>query len=66
MDEINLGDEVSLKKTMAYDTVWTVMFIEGDKLYCSFHGDNEGDVYESIFVHKNLVEKIAQPKLNSK
>ena len=54
MNEIKLGDKVLLKDTIEYDTIWTVLFIEGNKLYCTMCEEGTEN-YRSIVVHNELV-----------
>lgn len=56
MSEIKLGEEILLQEMLGFDTIWTVLFIEGDKLYCSHYNESQ-ESYESIIVHRDLVRK---------
>ena len=61
MNEIQLGEKVLLKEMLGYDVVWTVTFIEENKLYCTYYNENK-ESYENIIVHRDLVRKDKIPK----
>lgn len=61
MEDFKPGDEVLLKETMVYDTIWTVTFVEGTKIYCVFCDETHG--YVSAIFDSSLLKLDVKPQL---
>jgi hypothetical protein len=65
MEEIQLGDDVLLKDMLAYDTIWRVTFIEGNKIYCLSYDENRS-CHETAIIDRSLLKKERKPILGKR